>query len=294
MSEINLASGITNKIVRDMSNHDYHALRDSFSSTQLKYLLTTSPRHFKAKYIDGDIAETKSTPALTLGSLVHCLVLTPGEISKEFVFLPDLDLRTKVGRAEKASIELVANGRLLVTEDVRLQAVEMSNAVLADPSACKLLADCENELSYFWTCPHTGLRFRARADGYAKNTKALIELKTGKDMSPLHFQRQAYNLNYDLSMAHYMEGLRRNDLECSKGYFITVESAAPYVVQCYQADDSFIDLGHQKWLEAITKLMAGKSNDKWPSYVDAALQEYPLLMPPAWAKNTATYNDSSF
>ena len=274
-----------------MSNSEYHSLKDSYSSTQLKYLYSTSPCHFKAKYIDGTIEPSGSTAALALGSLVHCLVLTPSEISKEFVFMPKCDLRTKAGKEIRDRVEFAAEGRLVVSEDVREQAVAMSNAVLANKSATKLLDGGRSEVSYFWTCPLTGLKFRSRAD-HVTGTN-LIELKSGRDMSPTGFQRQAYNLSYDLSLAHYLEGLSQNKIDVRESYFITVESEAPYVVQCYKADDSFIAMGHFKWLDAITKLAAGVTEGKWPVYVDPSVDEFPLLMPPAWAARSNMFNDDT-
>jgi len=272
---------MSNNMDSNLSNRDYHAMSSHWSSTALKYLHQTSPLHFKAKYIDKVLEQKPASDEMILGSLVHALVLTPDVIEKEFVFMPECDLRTKEGKAIRDNIIGVANGRTIVDDDIRERANAIAESVVSNKQANQMLYESEREVSYFWTCPFTGLSLRSRVD--AINPMYLVELKTGRDMSPSQFQRSAYNMNYDLSAAHYMEGLRQNNSERKAMCFITVETVAPYVVQCYEVSPEFLSVGHAKWLDAITKLEAGITKGHWPGFYDPEVEPFPLLTPPVWA-----------
>ena len=265
-------------------NKYYHDMLDYCSSTQLKYLYSNSPFHFKARYIEKIITVPATSDAMLLGSAVHSLCLTPKEFDGEFFTMPACDLRTKVGKAIKAKALDAAGGKSLLSESMYKQARGISKSVFGSAAAAKLLAPgFDPEVTFLWECPLTGLKMRAKADGVRVSGKHLIEFKTTRSANPEQFQRQAYNLHYELSAAHYLEGARRCGFDVEDMYFITAETTEPYAVQCYKASDEFLQVGHDKWLDATRMLASGLEKGEWPGYIDEDSEEYPLLMPPKWA-----------
>jgi len=90
--------------VKNLSNQQYHSLKAYWSSTDLKFMTANSPSHFKAKYMDKKIEFTEPNAAMILGSLVHCVVLTPQDFEKEFFVMPDLNFApTRVRQKKKSS-----------------------------------------------------------------------------------------------------------------------------------------------------------------------------------------------
>jgi exodeoxyribonuclease VIII len=278
--ELALRTGEFRGVIANLPNKVYHAISNYYSSTSLKYLFGHSPMHYRAKYIDKILPSARSA-AMLLGSVVHSLVLTPDEYDSEFYVMPDVDGRTKEGKERKAQALLDCGGRDLISEYDHVTAAQICESVRSHTLSDRLLGGATVELSYFWQCPLTGLLMRSKIDGI--NGGDLIELKTTTDVSPSGFSRQAYNMHYDLSMAHYMEGIRVLTDERVKGYFIAVETEAPYVVQTYEASEDFIDGGHAKWLSAIQALERSLSSGVWPGYQDERIDEgHLMLMPPAW------------
>lgn len=276
--------------VLGLSNKAYHDMHDSWSSTALKYMYSTSPFHFKAKYIDRVLPSDGPSPQMLLGSLVHMYVLTPDEFDKDYIVMPEVDLRTKEGKAARAFTEDMAVGRQVVPFSVNEEAKIIAKNVMANAGAFRLLTGGEPEVSCFWTCPFSGLKFRSKIDYVGKDY--FVELKTTKSAEPRTFERHAFNMHYELSLCHYAEGLRVLGLEDRKPcYFIVVETSAPYAVQVYRAGASLYDVGHQKWLDAVTKLEAGVKQNLWPGYIDHLVVGEAVLEAPKWAMGSALVNE---
>jgi hypothetical protein len=85
------------------------------------------------------------TSAMRLGSLAHCAVLEPDELSKRYAIAPDR--RSNAGKA--AAAEMSAAGIEAVSESDMALALNMADAVRQHPYAAALLADGKAEQSRF-------------------------------------------------------------------------------------------------------------------------------------------------
>jgi TusA-related sulfurtransferase len=261
--EVDLKAGNYSGLVLNLPNKLYHSL-PQVSSTQCKYIYSNSPKHFKAKYLDNPPEPSKSAEML-LGSVVHSLVLTPDEVKDEFFIMPDMDMRTKAGKEVYAGAVAASAGKLVIKEEQFKIANDMADSVMSNRHARSLLDGAKTEISYFWKCPLTSLSLRSKVDGVKDGI--LIELKTARSASPSAFERQAYNMNYDLSVAHYIQGMMRwTNGATPDVYFIVVENTSPYVCQVYKATDDFIDVGHAKWCDAVSRLEVALSTNQWRGY----------------------------
>ena len=267
--------------VKNLSNKAYHDLSSYWSSTTLKYMYANSPAHFRAMYFDGLKEKSEPTNAMLLGSLVHCMTLTPDEFQNEFFIMPDLNFRTNEGKAAKQELLALNAGKSPVTDEQVTKAHRIRESVMSNKMAKMLLEPLHKEAAFFWTCPFSNLNFRAKID--ACGSSHFIELKTTSAASPENFQRHAYNMNYDLSLIHYRQALTHVMGVEPKCYFIVVETEAPYVCQVYEAGDSMLQTGHEKWLSAVTKLERSIVSKDWQGYFPDS--ETPVLESPSWAVN---------
>lgn len=194
--------------------------RDYLSYSALK-AFAKSPNHY-LQYVNREFVET---PAMVLGSALHCLVLEPDEYSKRYITAPKFDRRTKAGKEQAEAWELAADGKTHITADQEQAAMAMSSAIRCHSLAYRLLQNTRHEQEYEGTI--YGFPFRGIADAVGGNT--VIDLKTCQDASPDGFRRSASNLDYHLQAAIYtlLTG-------CDNFYWIAVESAAPYNVAVYQ------------------------------------------------------------
>jgi hypothetical protein len=276
--------------ISDLTNAEYHSLKAYWSSTQLKYLFSASPAHFYDKYFVRPHEPYKRSEAVILGSITHCTLLSPQDFHLEFMIAPKFEPKVKKTDptiAEQKEAWFAANpGKEPITEEQRLKGEMIAGSVLRNPACEDLLKTARKELSLFWKCPFTRLNFKAKID--ALNEDNFVELKTCRTASPHGFAKQMTNLNYDLSVAHYSQGIQNVLGKTMPAKFIAVETADPFVVQDYLFGDLFMQLGYMNWLEAVTKLENGISNGQWPAYFP--LGESPVLDPPSWAmgKSDAT------
>lgn len=283
-----LSVGAFKGAIKDLPHQEYHSLSKYISSSQLKLIASSSPAHYKATYIDGTADKKEPTDKMILGSLVHCLILTPHLFESDFFVMPFLNLRTNDGKATKAELLAANPGKTAIDIDMHSQAALMRDSCLKNKQAAELLESGHKESSFFWECPFSGLRMRARAD--SASSKALVELKTTSDASPEAFSRHIHNMNYDVSMKHYQEGIRVLMDVSPPGYFIVLEDKPPFVCQVYKAGETVMELGHAKWIDAVSKLERGLKNNYWPGYSDDSLAIQTIECPP-WAVNKMMKGD---
>lgn len=265
-------------ILEGLPSEQYHKNKNYYSSSDLKFLASRSPAHFYARMM-GEQKEKKQTEKMLLGSVVHSKFLTPTEFPHEYYVMPEHDARTKEGKKIREESLEAAGVRTVISSEVDEQSRAMVESL-----AMKFGGDWQrsrSELSLFWRCPFSQLYFKARLD--MTEPRVLYELKTTEDAAPAAFSRHAYNMNYDLSIHHYMEGMRQCGLEVTKAVFIVSETTEPYVCEKYTVGDGFMETGHAKWLSAVQKLENGLKNHHWPSHVDPLLEIETVIQPPVWA-----------
>jgi hypothetical protein len=69
------------------TNADYHA-DPAISASHLKAVMQ-SPYHYWSRFLDPKRPPMEPTSAMRLGSLAHCAVLEPDELSKRYAIAPD-------------------------------------------------------------------------------------------------------------------------------------------------------------------------------------------------------------
>ena len=80
------------------TNADYHA-DPAISASHLKAVMQ-SPYHYWSRFLDPQRPTAEPTSAMRLGSLAHCAVLEPDELSKRYAIAPDR--RSNAGKAAAA------------------------------------------------------------------------------------------------------------------------------------------------------------------------------------------------
>lgn len=244
-----------------MTNKEYHE-RDEISASDLKAIYDCP---LKWKYAKSNPAEP--TEDMKLGTAIHTAVLEPSNYLKEISVLPKLDLRKKADKEIKAVFELANASKVILSEKQHIAAQETARAVLAHPLASQILTQegARIEETFFWTDEDTGVKCRTRPDCV---TKACIDLKSTKNASEYSFAKDSYTLKYHIQAAFYLDGLKANGIDLERFIFIAVEKVAPFVVQIYVADDSFIELGRMHYKQALKTLVKCRETGAYPAYAE--------------------------
>lgn len=214
--------------------------------------IAQSPAHYRA----GLLAPARPTPAMTMGSLVHALVLG-GDVA---VF--------DGGRRGRAWADHLAEheGRALcVTTREMAVAVAIAHAVTSDPVAAPLL---EGERERAWSAVLFGRRCAGRID--VAGPGRVVELKTTRDASPVAFARAALRACYHAQLAWYQAALRAlGERVGDDAYVIAVETRAPYAVTVHRLTPRALDAGRRMLSLWTERLAACEAVEAWPAYVQS-------------------------
>jgi hypothetical protein len=253
------------------TNADYHA-DPAISASHLKAVMQ-SPYHYWSRFLDPKRPTVEPTSAMRLGSLAHCAVLEPDELSKRYAIAPDR--RSNAGKA--AAAELAAVGIEAVTESDMALALNMADAVRQHPYAAALLADGKAEQSFWWDDKATGQRCKCRPDWYQGTT--IVDLKTCQDasanvLSPapappsptiprplITFQRCTF---------------------ADRFVFVAVEKTYPFCVGIYELDAAAMAAGAEQCRIGLQTISDCRAINEWPGYTTTC----DTISMPNWALST--------
>lgn len=260
---------------KDVSFEDYRNL-EGMNSSMLKLMKVP----FKFKYaLD---YSRPDTDALKIGRAIHTAILEAHKFNAEFLCLPDIDRRTTKGR--EAYAELVSqnpNKTILKPDDFNM-ALDVATSVRSNAHANYLLEGAMTEVTLDWTHEETGVKCKARVDGYNAELGIVIDVKTTQDASPSGFPRKLFAYGYHLQAAYYLEALRANGEDAKHFVFIAVEKDKPYCVSLYRLDDKTIQLSKQENDRLLRLYAECKRTDSWPGYTqgieDISLPDYATNM----------------
>lgn len=263
----------------EISNAAYHDDFSRVSSTSLK-LFRKSPLKYHRRYMLG-MDQKEPTDSMILGSLVHCLVLEPGQLDSLYAVAPKCDRRTTIGKAQWAEFVQWSVGKQVVDEATAEKADAIAAAVRADTFAKMLLnLDGAIERAIHWTDEATGIFCKAKPDLASESAMTLVDLKTCQDASPSGFSRQMANYEYHCQAAWYCAGFEALTGTRPAFVFVAVETEPPYEVACHEIDEQSLALGFAQNAAAMRDLVRRVESDQWePEW----RQQINTLSLPAWA-----------
>lgn len=217
------------------------------------------------------------TPALVFGQAFHKMALQPEDFYTEFAVIPNLDRRTKDGKAEYQAF-LNENGeKTLITGDDFAKIQAMCTALNEAHSvtehgnvyyARKLLSG-QKEVPFFWTDEMTGEECKCRVDclSSVKDLNLIVDLKTAAKADMESFTRDIVKYGYDLQTAMYAEGVKANTGVACGFVFIVIEKEEPYSVNICQADPLIMKRGYDLFREYMGIYHDCRQTGNWYGYL---------------------------
>ncbi|MBQ2277070.1 MAG: PD-(D/E)XK nuclease-like domain-containing protein, partial [Clostridia bacterium] len=253
---------------------------EGVSRSQL-WRLKESPEKFK--YAEEHPEEP--TPALIFGQMVHKLVLEPETFDDEFSIMPEIDRRTKDGKAIWNNFVSGNGEKMLVRQADYETALAMKNALLQNDLVVKLLSG-KHEAPLFWTDEMTGEKCKARLDVLTPLSERVIiaDYKSTNDASTEAFIRSAINYGYDFQAAMYTEAVRHVMDQDAVFIFIAQEKDPPYAVNVLAADQLLVQRGYDTFRELLGIYHECKVSGNWYGYLGPQNQINVLGLPAYLAK----------
>jgi hypothetical protein len=229
---------------KHLSNADYHADREYFSSSALK-LLRKDKMDFLKKYILNQKDE-EFNPAFAFGTYVHTAMLEPELLDVETAVY---DGTARVGSKWK-EFEKANEGKTVITRPDKLKIDKIMNSYSYHNAALDMLSGGVAEETYAGEI--NGIKLKVRAD-YIKGS-SLIDVKTTS--SPLNYsnlQSTIHQYDYDLSAALYMDVINLFRKDKLTNMFFVFASKKHYDIMVVRLSDEFLEAGRRKYLEAVER-----------------------------------------
>lgn len=263
-------------------------------------LLGRSPLHYWAKYRDPNREPVEPTPAMQIGTAVHCAVLEPDRFRQEFVTIPadapkkPTSVQLNAKNPSDATIAAILwweefeernKGATILSADDFAKCQRISESVQRHNAAEILFAEGDAEVSIFWEDEETGVLCKIRPDWLMRT--AIFDLKTTEDASAQAFQRSVLNYGYFRQAAFYLDGAQAAGLEVDAFIFGAVEKSAPFASAFYFADEAMLEIGRSDYRRLLRIYAECLETDRWPGYPEHLT---PIGLP-AWFKPAAA-NDN--
>lgn len=210
-----------------------------------------------AKWAYENPGET-DTPAKLFGRCCHSLLLEPDTFKDEWAIAPNVDRRTKKGKAtydeflaSSAGKQVIAANGALGFETV-LKCVE---AAVAKPQLKELLASGVREVPVF--TGEGGLQCKGRIDFVSTVTPeaVIIDPKFTNDVTPEGFGRSCARFGYHLKMPMYAEWFRRESgKQIGDVILVAVENKPPFDCVLYPLNPLQLEDGWAQAQELIGKI----------------------------------------
>lgn len=257
---------------RNMPAATYHGI-EAMSASGAKKMLR-SPQH----YLLARTTPSVPSPAMLFGTAVHAGVLEPDTFDDAVVVAPEVNKRSKDGKAELEAFAAANAGKVVLSPEDFDRATNCIEAVRRHPAAAQLLDGGEREVSLLWHDGKYKVPCKSRFD--AMNHGGVIDLKTTRDASPEGFGKEIANYLYHLQAAFYCSAAE-HVLDASPKFFafIAVESEAPFAVACYVLPSNAILAGAHLADIALGRYADALAAGEWPGYPE----EISVIKLPSWA-----------
>lgn len=263
------------QILKGLSYEEYEAI-DAVRQSWLNKL-ADSPAHLKW-HLDHRSDDEEESDALRIGTAVDTACFFPDEFARKYVAMPKVKRNTKVGKEFAAAFEFDNAGKTILTEPEYRDVLGMCRSITECKSAMGLLEGAENQLAIVWTDEATGVRCKARLDGWNEKLNTAFDLKTTRSVRL--FRKSLSDFGYHRQAAWYTEACAQAGLAPEHFCFIAVDKTPPHGVMVFRLVD--VDIA-QAW-ESCKKLLATyrkcMSTNVWPCYPDV-VQDIAL---PEWAR----------
>lgn len=271
---------------------------DAVSQTGLKTLLR-SPAKFRWEQQH----PRRRTPAMLLGSLMDCLCLEPDAFGEYFEIVtgktwpnavcaecgasPKAPCMGKKGEAiskchsGRSALHVDDPGaRPLIDLGTLADARAIADAVLSHPTAGRLVATTQHQVSIVWQDAETELFCKGRIDCLdPKRYIADLKKTSQGGAHPDNWPREVLRWGLDVQASFYTDGYEQLTGVRLPWVWAAVEEEAPFDLGVYQAADAWIWRGRELYRQALRTYRHCLDTDTWGGY-----DEEPVMCnPPAWA-----------
>lgn len=236
------------------------------------WLMKKSAAHYKWHIENPE----EPTPALIFGQAYHKYVLEPETFFEEFYVLPEVNRRTKEGRAIIEAVQAENEGKTAIDGESFRTIENMRTALENSPETASYIdairtGKARTEVPFVWEDDETGELCKCKADMIIDESAEIIDLKSALSCEDGAFERSSKKFGYDYQAGFYTEGIDKCTLEKHTFTFIAQEKTPPYVPRVYPAGEGFIEDGRAEFHTLLRRLHRCNESGEWPGYEECEL-----------------------
>jgi len=206
--------------------------------------------------------ERKASDAMILGSAVDTLVHEPHLFDDAFAVMPDVNLRTKDGKAARDAFVEAAGGRTVIDSGAHQTAMLIANAVKEHSVSASFLANGKPQVCVVWHDAETRILCKARLDWLMPNR--ISDLKVvGRGVDADDFARSMIDFGYHIQAALYSDGLAAVTGKHLPFTFVVASSSPPHRVKVYEVEPETLAAGRYCYRRALHTYQACKNSGRW-------------------------------
>lgn len=247
---------------------------DAVSNSRLN-LARRSLLHYR------DAEWSEPSPALKLGSFIHCGVLEPEAVMLRYVVMPDFvnhpDNKTKDGQQSRNSTKWsrdkedefrkVNADKEAIDPGTYKTLVGINKSLARNKRAAKWLSNPgDTEVSIAWFDEETQLLCKARLDYFAADRSMVVDLKTTRDAQK--FPGAIASYGYHRQAAHYLSGIEALYGVTIPFGIIAVEPTPVYGSRSAPMNEDAIETGRSEVRQALRAIAGAYESGDWPCYDD--------------------------
>ena len=259
---IQIQKGIEPSFIPDIVDSEYRNAT-GLSKSMLSHFLR-SPAHYLA-HCD---MTSEATAAMQFGTAYDAEILQQ-KPSDFYAVMPDVDGRTKEGKAIKEQFKIDSNGKAVISPKEADLLPLMKKALYEHPTASRLLRTLTyKQVAVFGTMQvgDKKVRLKGLLDGYNEAEGIIVDLKTAEDSSPEGFRKAIWKYKYAYQNIQYQWLVNNAGKPVKDFVFIVQEKEPPFAVGCYSISVDDLALTYQSWERAITQFAFCQSSGSYPAY----------------------------
>jgi hypothetical protein len=262
---IQIRKGIDPSFVPNIVDSDYRKAT-GLSKSMLSHFLK-SPAHYLA-HCD---QMSEPTAAMQFGTAYDAEILQQ-KPSDFYAVMPDVDGRTKEGKAVKEQFKIDAAGKAVISPKEAEMIPLMKKALYEHPVANRLLRTLTHkQVACFGTYQDSKdkqVRLKGLLDGYNEAEGIIVDLKTAEDASPEGFRKAIWKYKYAYQDIQYRWLLTNAGKPVNDFIFIVQEKEPPFAVGCYSISVDDLALTYQSWEMAMIRFGHCQKSGQYPAYAD--------------------------
>lgn len=196
-----------------------------------------------------------ASDAMNLGTAVDVLILTPDQFNDKIAVMPELNLRTNQGKADKEAFIDANKGKTIITAKQHEVAKLMSESALNNKAAQEWIKYIKRtQITLKWKYKETGHKIISKVDFDGDHPERGFfagEIKTAASADTEDFIRAAYNLDYHVQAGSYKEAYMRKSFKFPIFVYIVIESSEPYAVNVLVAEPNYLEYGKNEFLGTL-------------------------------------------